>query len=63
MGTKGGDCKYFDDSIDLTAFSPYKISSIKLFYTNQFLFGIHCTYYSFKNQQVIRCREHKFLLP
>ncbi|CAD8148823.1 unnamed protein product [Paramecium pentaurelia] len=59
LGIKQGDLKYFDDSIDLQTLIPYKIHTIKIFYTNQGILGIQNYYYSFSSQSVIKCKEHK----
>lgn len=40
IGIKQGDLKYFDDSIDLSAQQPYKIHTIKIFFSNQAILGI-----------------------
>ncbi|CAD8136632.1 unnamed protein product [Paramecium pentaurelia] len=59
LGIKQGDLKYFDDSIDLQTLFPYKIHTVKIFFTNQGILGIQNYYYSFSSQSVIKCKEHR----
>jgi hypothetical protein len=40
IGNKAGDCNYFDDSIELIAFRPVRVSSVKIFFTNEAILGL-----------------------
>ncbi|KAM3130724.1 hypothetical protein pb186bvf_017138 [Paramecium bursaria] len=59
IGIKQGDIKYFDDSIDVMACQPYKVHTLKIFYNNSAILGLQVYYQSFKNQQLIKCGDHK----
>ncbi|CAD8043599.1 unnamed protein product [Paramecium primaurelia] len=57
LGIKQRDLKYFVDSIDLQTLIPYKIHTVKIFFTNQGIFGIQNYQYSFRSQSIIKYHQ------
>jgi hypothetical protein len=48
LGSKKLEDFYFSDLPDLSSFYPYKISSIRVYFTKSAIEGIKVSYYSFR---------------
>ncbi len=59
IGTKTNQSTYFSDFSELASYSPYKISSLKLYFSLLAIEGIKVTYYSFCTKNNIKCQKHQ----
>lgn len=48
VGSKKQMCNYFSDLTELNNFYPYKIVSLRIYYSVNSIEGIKVVYYSFK---------------
>jgi hypothetical protein len=40
IGNKNGDCNYFDDSVELLAYAPVRVKSLKIYFSNEAILGV-----------------------